>query len=152
VKNGRRGSLNARLLIRGKQGHVAYPHLARNPIHLAAPALAELAAEVWDQGNEFFPPTSFQISNIHSGTAASNVGVGELQALLNSRFSTPLTGGGLTERVRGRHEGHGLDYQREWNRSGRPFVTEPGDLLNGVRAAIREGTGRETQPSTLGGP
>lgn len=151
VKNGRRGSLNARLLIRGKQGHVAYPHLARNPIHLAAPALAELAAEVWDQGNQFFPPTSFQISNIHSGTGATNVVPGELDALINFRFSTESTVDGLQERVRGLLERHGLDYQLEWNLSGLPFLTEPGDLLDGVRAAIREVTGRETQPSTSGG-
>src|SRR5690606_22953831 len=151
VKNGRRGSLNARLLIRGLQGHVAYPHLARNPIHLAAPALAELAAEVWDQGNAFFPPTSFQISNIHSGTGATNVVPGELEALINFRFSTESTVEGLKERVRSRLDRHGLDYELEWNLSGLPFLTEPGDLLDGVRAPIREVTGRETRPSTSGG-
>ncbi|GGI90071.1 succinyl-diaminopimelate desuccinylase [Halopseudomonas pertucinogena] len=151
VKNGRRGSLNARLLIRGLQGHVAYPHLARNPIHLAAPALAELAAEVWDQGNAFFPPTSFQISNIHSGTGATNVVPGELEALINFRFSTESTVEGLQERVRSLLDRHGLDYELEWNLSGLPFLTEPGDLLDGVRAAIREVTGRETRPSTSGG-
>ena len=151
VKNGRRGSLNARLLIKGLQGHVAYPHLARNPIHLAAPALAELAAEVWDQGNAFFPPTSFQISNIHSGTGATNVVPGVLEALINFRFSTESTVEGLQERVRTLLDRHGLDYQLDWNLSGLPFITEPGDLLDGVRAAIREVTGRETQPSTSGG-
>ena len=151
VKNGRRGSLNARLLIRGLQGHVAYPHLARNPIHLAAPALAELAAEVWDQGNAFFPPTSFQISNIHSGTGATNVVPGELEALINFRFSTESTVEGLQERVRSLLDRHGLDYELEWSLSGLPFLTEPGDLLDGVRAAIREVTGRETRPSTSGG-
>lgn len=151
VKNGRRGSLNARLLIKGLQGHVAYPHLARNPIHLAAPALTELAAETWDQGNASFPPTSFQISNIHSGTGANNVVPGELEALINFRFSTESTVEGLQERVRTLLDRHGLDYELEWNLSGLPFLTEPGDLLDGVRAAIRQVTGRETRPSTSGG-
>lgn len=151
VKNGRRGSLNARLLVKGRQGHVAYPHLARNPIHLAAPALAELADEVWDQGNDFFPPTSFQISNIHSGTGATNVVPGELEALINFRFSTESTVEGLQERVRGILDRHGLDYQLEWTLSGLPFLTEPGELLDGVAAAIRQVTDRETQPSTSGG-
>lgn len=151
VKNGRRGSLNARLLVKGRQGHVAYPHLARNPIHLAAPALAELADEVWDQGNAFFPPTSFQISNIHSGTGATNVVPGELEALINFRFSTESTVEGLQERVRGILDRHGLDYELQWTLSGLPFLTEPGELLDGVAAAIRQVTGRETQPSTSGG-
>ena len=151
VKNGRRGSLNARLLVKGRQGHVAYPHLARNPIHLAAPALAELADEVWDQGNDFFPPTSFQISNVHSGTGATNVVPGELEALINFRFSTESTVEGLQERVRDILDRHGLDYQLQWTLSGLPFLTEPGELLDGVAAAIRQVTGRETQPSTSGG-
>ena len=151
VKNGRRGSLNARLLIKGLQGHIAYPHLVRNPIHLAAPALAELVAEVWDQGNAFFPPTSFQISNIHSGTGATNVVPGELEALINFRFSTESTVEGLQERVRILLDRHGLDYQLEWSLSGMPFLTEPGDLLDGVRAAVRLVTGREAVPSTSGG-
>lgn len=151
VKNGRRGSLNGRLVIKGLQGHVAYPHLARNPIHLAVPALAELAAEVWDQGNAFFPPTSFQISNIHSGTGVTNVVPGELEALLNFRFSTESTVEGLQERVNTLLDRHGLDYQLEWSLSGLPFLTEPGDLLDGVRAAVRQVTGRETLPSTSGG-
>ena len=151
VKNGRRGSLNARLLIRGLQGHIAYPHLVRNPIHLAAPALAELVAEVWDQGNAFFPPTSFQISNIHAGTGATNVVPGALEALINFRFSTESTVEGLQERVRTLLDRHGLDYQLEWSLSGLPFLTEPGDLLDGVRAAIRQVTGRDTLPSTSGG-
>lgn len=151
VKNGRRGSLNARLLIRGLQGHVAYPHLTRNPIHLAAPALAELAAEVWDQGNAFFPPTSFQISNIHSGTGATNVVPGELEALINFRFSTESTVESLQERVSIILDRHDLDHDLEWSLSGLPFLTEPGTLLTGVRAAIREVTGREAQISTSGG-
>ena len=151
VKNGRRGSLNARLTIKGKQGHVAYPHLARNPIHLAAPALAALAAEVWDHGNDYFPPTSFQISNINSGTGATNVVPGELVALINFRFSTESTVDGLKARVIDLLDQHGLDYELDWTLSGLPFLTEPGDLLDGVAAAIREVTGRETQPSTSGG-
>lgn len=151
VKNGRRGSLNARLLVKGRQGHVGYPHLARNPIHLAAPALAELADEVWDQGNAFFPPTSFQISNIHSGTGATNVVPGELEALINFRFSTESTVEGLQERVCDILDRHGLDYELQWTLSGLPFLTEPGELLDGVAAAIRQVTGRETQPSTSGG-
>lgn len=151
VKNGRRGSLNARLTIKGKQGHVAYPHLARNPIHLAAPALAALAAENWDAGNAFFPPTSFQISNINAGTGATNVVPGELVALINFRFSTESTAEGLQQRVRDLLDQHGLDYELDWTLSGQPFLTEPGALLDGVSAAIRQVTGRETQPSTTGG-
>ncbi|MEH6490802.1 succinyl-diaminopimelate desuccinylase [Halopseudomonas sp.] len=151
VKNGRRGSLNARLVVKGKQGHVAYPHLARNPIHLAAPALAALAAESWDEGNAFFPPTSFQISNIHSGTGATNVVPGELEALINFRFSTESTVEGLQARVRDLLDQHGLEYELHWTVSGLPFLTEPGALLDGVAEAIREVTGRETQPSTSGG-
>lgn len=151
VKNGRRGSLNARLTIKGKQGHVAYPHLARNPIHLAAPALAALAAENWDAGNAFFPPTSFQISNINSGTGATNVVPGELVALINFRFSTESTAEGLQLRVRNLLDQHGLDYELDWTLSGLPFLTEPGALLDGVSAAIRQITGRATQPSTSGG-
>lgn len=151
VKNGRRGSLNARLLIKGKQGHVAYPHLARNPIHLAAPALASMAAENWDDGNAFFPPTSFQISNIHSGTGATNVVPGELEALINFRFSTESTVESLQARTRAILDRHELEYELDWTVSGLPFLTEPGALLDGVAAAIREVTGRETQPSTSGG-
>ncbi|WP_304639353.1 succinyl-diaminopimelate desuccinylase [Pseudomonas sp.] len=151
VKNGRRGSLNARLVIKGKQGHVAYPHLARNPIHLAAPALAELAAENWDNGNAFFPPTSFQISNIHSGTGATNVVPGELEALINFRFSTESTVESLQARTRAILDHHGLEYELSWTVSGLPFLTEPGALLDGVAAAILEVTGRQTQPSTSGG-
>lgn len=151
VKNGRRGSLNAELTIKGKQGHVAYPLLARNPIHLAAPALAALAAETWDMGNEFFPPTSFQISNINSGTGATNVIPGDLVALINFRFSTESTVESLKARVTALLDQQGLDYQLNWTLSGLPFLTEPGALLDGVRAAIRQVTGRETQPSTSGG-
>lgn len=151
VKNGRRGSLGAKLTVRGKQGHVAYPHLARNPIHLAAPALAELAAEHWDEGNAFFPPTSFQISNLNSGTGATNVVPGELTALFNFRFSTESTVEGLQARVSAILDKHELDWSVDWALSGLPFLTEPGELLDAVSASIKGVTGRDTQPSTSGG-
>jgi succinyl-diaminopimelate desuccinylase len=151
VKNGRRGSLGATLSVRGKQGHVAYPHLAKNPIHLAAPALAELAAEHWDNGNDFFPPTSFQISNINGGTGATNVIPGELKVIFNFRFSTESTVEGLQQRVAAILDKHGLDWHIDWALSGLPFLTQPGELLDGVAAAIRAVTGRETTPSTSGG-
>lgn len=151
VKNGRRGSLGAKLKVRGKQGHVAYPHLARNPIHLAAPALAELAAEHWDEGNAFFPPTSFQISNLNSGTGATNVVPGDLTALFNFRFSTESTVEGLQARVSAILDKHELDWSIDWALSGLPFLTEPGELLDAVSASIKGVTGRDTQPSTSGG-
>lgn len=151
VKNGRRGSLGAKLTVRGVQGHVAYPHLAKNPIHLAAPALAELAAEHWDDGNAFFPPTSFQVSNLNAGTGATNVIPGELQAIFNFRFSTESTVEGLQQRVNAILDKHGLDYHIEWALSGLPFLTEPGALLDAVAASIKAVTGRDTQPSTSGG-
>ena len=151
VKNGRRGSLGATLTVRGKQGHVAYPHLAKNPIHLAAPALAELAAEHWDNGNDYFPPTSFQISNINGGTGATNVIPGELKVVFNFRFSTESTVEGLQQRVAAILDKHGLDWHIDWALSGLPFLTQPGELLDGVAAAIRAVTGRETTPSTSGG-
>lgn len=151
VKNGRRGSLGATLTVRGKQGHVAYPHLARNPIHLAAPALAELAAEHWDEGNAFFPPTSFQISNLNAGTGATNVVPGELTALFNFRFSTESTVEGLQQRVAAILDKHQLQWHIDWALSGLPFLTEPGDLLDAVSSSIKAVTGRETRPSTSGG-
>ena len=151
VKNGRRGSLGCTLTVRGKQGHVAYPHLARNPIHLAAPALAELAAEHWDDGNAYFPPTSFQISNLNSGTGATNVIPGELKAVFNFRFSTESTVEGLQQRVRAILDKHGLDYSLDWALSGLPFLTQPGELLDAVAASIQAVTGRATTPSTSGG-
>lgn len=151
VKNGRRGSLGATLTVRGKQGHVAYPHLAKNPIHLAAPALAELAAEHWDNGNDYFPPTSFQISNINGGTGATNVIPGELKVIFNFRFSTESTVESLQQRVAALLDKHGLDWHIDWALSGLPFLTQPGELLDGVAAAIRAVTGRETTPSTSGG-
>ncbi len=151
VKNGRRGSLGATLTVRGKQGHVAYPHLAKNPIHLAAPALAELAAEHWDHGNDFFPPTSFQVSNLNSGTGATNVIPGDLTAVFNFRFSTESTVEGLQQRVAAILDKHGLDWHIDWALSGLPFLTEPGALLDAVSASIKAVTGRDTQPSTSGG-
>jgi len=151
VKNGRRGSLGAKLTVRGKQGHVAYPHLARNPIHLAAPALAELAAEHWDEGNAFFPPTSFQISNLNSGTGATNVVPGGLTALFNFRFSTESTVEGLQQRVAAILDKHQLDWSVDWALSGLPFLTEPGELLDAVSASIKAVTDRDTHPSTSGG-
>ncbi|WP_122455478.1 succinyl-diaminopimelate desuccinylase [Pseudomonas viridiflava] len=151
VKNGRRGSLGATLTVRGKQGHVAYPHLARNPIHLAAPAFVELASEHWDSGNAFFPPTSFQVSNLNAGTGATNVIPGELVAVFNFRFSTESTVEGLKQRVAQILDKHGLDWHIDWALSGLPFLTEPGALLDAVAASIKAVTGRDTQPSTSGG-
>ncbi|CAM3261361.1 succinyl-diaminopimelate desuccinylase [Pseudomonas floridensis] len=151
VKNGRRGSLGAKLTVRGVQGHVAYPHLARNPIHLVAPALVELAAEHWDSGNAFFPPTSFQISNLNAGTGATNVIPGDLVAMFNFRFSTESTVESLQRRVAEILDKHALDWHIDWALSGLPFLTEPGGLLDAVAASIKSVTGRDTQPSTTGG-
>lgn len=151
VKNGRRGSLGCTLRVKGKQGHVAYPHLAKNPIHLAAPALTALAAEHWDNGNAYFPPTSFQISNLNSGTGATNVIPGELIAVFNFRFSTESTVEGLKQRVTDILDKQGLDYSLDWALSGLPFLTQPGELLDAVANAIEQTTGRQTTPSTSGG-
>lgn len=151
IKNGRRGSLGARLLIKGKQGHVAYPHLADNPVHKAAAALAELAAEVWDEGNEFFPATSFQISNIHAGTGATNVVPGELEVLFNFRFSTELTAEQLQQRTQQLLDRHGLNYDIEWTLSGLPFLTAAGALVEAADHAIYKVTGQKTLLSTSGG-
>jgi len=151
VKNGRRGSLGGTLTVRGQQGHVAYPHLAKNPIHLAAPALAELAAEHWDDGNAFFPPTSFQVSNLNAGTGATNVIPGTLTAVFNFRFSTESTVEDLQRRTAAILDKHGLDWHVDWALSGLPFLTEPGELLDAVSASIRAVTGRDTTPSTSGG-
>lgn len=151
VKNGRRGSLSGNLTVLGKQGHVAYPHLAENPIHLAAPALAELAAEVWDQGNEFFPPTTFQVSNIHAGTGANNVIPGECDIMFNLRFSTEVTDAQLKQRVEAILDKHGLHYQLEWVLSGQPFLTPKGELVEATCRAIRDVCGYDTELSTAGG-
>ncbi len=151
VKNGRRGSLGARLMVHGKQGHVAYPHLAENPIHAAAPALAELVATEWDQGNDHFPPTTFQISNIHAGTGATNVIPGKLEVVFNLRFSTEQTDAGLRQRIEEILDRHGLRYQIEWTLSGQPFLTPPGTLVSAVERAIQNHTGHPTELSTSGG-
>ena len=151
IKNGRRGSLSGTLTVYGKQGHVAYPHLAQNPIHRVAPMLAELAAEEWDAGNEFFPPTTFQVSNINGGTGANNVIPGEVTLLFNFRFSTESTEDGLKQRVHEILDRHGLKYDLEWTLSGHPFLTPEGELVDAACKAIREETGTETQLSTAGG-
>ena len=151
IKNGRRGSLNGRLTILGKQGHIAYPHLVRNPIHLAAPLLTELTAIEWDWGNEFFPPTSFQISNIHAGTGAENVVPGQLEITFNFRYSTAVTDSELKLRVETLLKNHGLEYQLTWSLSGLPFLTPPGTLVQAVRQAIQTELGLETTLSTTGG-
>ncbi|ANG64253.1 succinyl-diaminopimelate desuccinylase [Marinobacterium aestuarii] len=151
IKNGRRGSLSGSLKVQGVQGHVAYPHLVKNPIHLAAPALAELAAEVWDQGNEFFPPTSFQISNINAGTGATNVVPGHMDVAFNFRFSTEVTSDELKARVRDILDKHQLEWDIDWILSGNPFLTAAGDLVEACQQAIQAITGLETELSTSGG-
>ncbi len=151
IKNGRRGSLSGVLRVRGQQGHVAYPHLADNPVHRALPALAELAAIQWDEGNEHFPPTSFQISNIHAGTGAENVIPGELEVMFNLRFSTEQTDEGIRNRVHAVLDAHGLDYELSWRLSGHPFLTAEGELVEAASAAIREVMGLDTELSTAGG-
>ena len=151
VKNGRRGSITGDLLVRGVQGHVAYPHLADNPIHKAAPALSELAATVWDEGNAFFPPTSFQIANIQGGTGASNVIPGELHVQFNFRFSTELTDLAIRERVEALLDRHGLDYELKWTLSGQPFLTDTGALLEATVAAVAEVNGQRPALLTTGG-
>lgn len=151
IKNGRRGSLSGKLTVKGIQGHIAYPHLAKNPIHLVAPAIAELAATQWDQGNEYFPPTTWQISNMHGGTGATNVIPGTVEIQFNFRFSTASTVDGLKSRVHGILDHHGLDYELLWELSGKPFLTPRGDLVEAIGSAIREVTGIETELSTSGG-
>lgn len=151
IKNGRRGSLSGKLRIKGVQGHIAYPHLARNPIHQAAPALAELAAIVWDQGNDHFPPTSWQMSNIHAGTGANNVIPGELIIDFNFRFSTESTPEDLQARLEDVLRQHGLDFHIDWTLGGRPFLTRRGPLVDAMAAAIKDVTGLDTALSTTGG-
>ncbi|MBL8447465.1 MAG: succinyl-diaminopimelate desuccinylase [Zoogloeaceae bacterium] len=151
IKNGRRGSLSGRLTVRGQQGHIAYPHLARNPIHLAAPALAELAATQWDEGNEYFPSTTWQMSNIHAGTGATNVIPGSLEVLFNFRYSTASTAEGLRARVIETLDRHGLDYDLAWTHSGKPFLTPRGTLVDAMAQSIAEVTGINTELSTTGG-
>ena len=151
IKNGRRGSLSGKLRVQGIQGHIAYPHLARNPIHQAAPALAELAAIVWDQGNDHFPPTSWQMSNIHAGTGANNVIPGELVIDFNFRFSTESTPESLRTRLEDVLRQHGLSFHIDWTLGGRPFLTRRGPLVDAMAAAIQNVTGLETELSTTGG-
>lgn len=151
IKNGRRGSLNGRLTVRGVQGHVAYPHLAMNPTHRFAPALAELSETTWDEGNDHFPPTTFQVSNIHAGTGATNVIPGELEVVFNFRFSTEWTAEGLQQRVEDLLHKHALDYELQWELSGNPFLTPSGELVDAAREAIVAVTGMEPELSTSGG-
>jgi len=151
IKNGRRGTMGGKLTVKGVQGHIAYPQLAKNPIHLALPALAELATIEWDQGNAFFQPTSWQISNIHSGTGATNVIPGTAVVDFNFRFSTASTATGLQERVHEVLDRHSLDYELKWTVGGQPFLTEPGTLVDAVREAILEETGLTAELSTTGG-
>ena len=151
IKNGRRGSLGCTMRIIGQQGHVAYPHLANNPIHIAAPALAELAEHEWDRGNDFFPATSFQISNINAGTGATNVIPGELEVVFNFRFSTELTDQQLKQRTTQILDKHQLNYELNWHLSGQPFLTAEGELVNSAVKAVKEVTGLDTELSTAGG-
>jgi succinyl-diaminopimelate desuccinylase len=151
IKVGRRGSLSGRLTVHGVQGHIAYPHLADNPVHRFAPALAELVATHWDEGNEFFQPTSFQVSNIAAGTGAPNVIPGELKVRTNLRFSTEQTVEKLQRRVLEILDRHGVSYTMDWHISGLPFLTRPGTLTAAVEQAVRETTGRVPQYSTTGG-
>jgi succinyl-diaminopimelate desuccinylase len=150
IKNGRRGSLSGALTVKGVQGHIAYPHLVKNPIHLAAPAIAELAATVWDNGNEYFPPTSWQISNIHGGTGATNVVPGTVEILFNFRFATASTVESLKTRVCDILDRHELEYSIEWEES-KPYLTPRGNLVDVVSEAILETTGTTTELSTTGG-
>lgn len=151
IKNGRRGSLGAVLTVKGIQGHVAYPHLARNPVHTFAPAQQELCTYQWDEGNEYFPPTSFQISNINAGTGANNVIPGELRVEFNLRFSTEQTEAGIREKIEAILNKHGLDYEINWNLSGNPFLTPEGDLVAACLSAIKDCCGRDSELSTSGG-
>jgi succinyl-diaminopimelate desuccinylase len=151
LKNGRRGSLSGKLTVRGIQGHVAYPHLAKNPVHLLAPALAELAKTEWDRGNESFPPTTWQISNIHAGTGAGNVIPGSVEVDFNFRFSTESTDASLKKRVLGVLDKHGLDYKVDWVLGAKPFLSKDGRLAKTVQAASKKHTGRSAELSTTGG-
>lgn len=151
IKNGRRGSMSGKLIIKGVQGHIAYPQLAKNPIHLAAPALAELAAEKWDDGNEYYLPTSWQMSNIHAGTGATNVIPGEVEVDFNFRFSTASTVEGLQQRVHEILNKHDFQYDLRWTIGGRPFLTPRGELSDALSAAIKSETGLDPDLSTTGG-
>lgn len=151
IKNGRRGSFSGKLTVRGVQGHIAYPHLVKNPILLLAPALAELAVEKWDDGNEYFPPTSFQVSNVHAGTGATNVVPGSLELDFNFRYSSESTAESLRARVEEILRRHALDYSIEWNLSGKPFLTQRGELVAAVQTSISKIAGVDAELSTTGG-
>jgi succinyl-diaminopimelate desuccinylase len=151
IKNGRRGSLSGKLTVKGVQGHIAYPQLAKNPIHLALPALAELAQTEWDRGNEFFPPTSFQISNIHSGTGAGNVIPGTAVVDFNFRYSSESSAESLQARTEEVLRRHGVDFSLAWTVGGLPFLTRPGELVGAIQQAIRNETGITAELSTTGG-
>jgi succinyl-diaminopimelate desuccinylase len=151
IKNGRRGSLSGRLTVRGTQAHIAYPHLGRNPIHMLAPALAELVATRWDEGDEFFPPTAWQVSNVHAGVGATNLIPGSLELDFNFRFGPSSPEASLRERFEAVLRRHGLDYQLQWTLSGNPFITPPGELVDAVKCAVRANTGRTPELSTTGG-
>ena len=151
LRVGRRGSLSATLTVRGIQGHVAYPDQVRNPVHQLAPALAELAATEWDRGNASFPPTSFQVSNIHAGTGVENIVPGSVEVMCNFRFSTESSDAGLRARFEDVLRKHGLDYSVSWKLGGRPFLSGKGRLIEVVRAAVRAHTGRTPELSTAGG-
>ena len=151
IKNGRRGSINATLIIKGKQGHVAYPHLADNPMHKAFEVLQQLSALDWDEGNDFFDPTQLQFSNIQSGTGATNVIPGELTAIFNLRFSTEISADGIKEKCQTVLDESGVDYEIDWQLSGNPFLTEPGELVDAATKSISDVTGVDTVLSTGGG-
>ena len=151
IKNGRRGTMSGKLIVKGVQGHIAYPHLADNPIHRLAPALAELVTIRWDEGNAFFPPTSWQVSNIHAGTGASNVIPGDCVVDFNFRFCTESTPESLQQRLTAVLEKHGLQYELKWTVGGLPFLTTPGSLVGAVQKAIADETGLTTELSTTGG-
>ncbi|GGX28162.1 succinyl-diaminopimelate desuccinylase [Undibacterium squillarum] len=151
IKNGRRGTMSGRLTVKGVQGHIAYPHLALNPVHVLAPALSELTQEVWDEGNEYYLPTSWQVSNIHAGTGASNVIPGECVVDFNFRFSTASTAEGLQQRVHAILDKHGLNYDLKWTVGGHPFLTPKGTLSDALAKAIQDETGVTTELSTTGG-
>ena len=151
IKNGRRGSLNGTLTVKGIQGHIAYPHLVKNPIHLVSPAIAELAKTVWDNGNEYFPPTSWQISNMTSGTGATNVVPGTAEILFNFRFSTASTQQGLQDKVHAILDKHGVEYDLLWELSGKPYLTPKGSLVAAISDAIQKSYGIAPELSTSGG-
>lgn len=151
IKNGRRGSLSGKLTVKGVQGHIAYPHLVKNPIHMVAPAIKDMVETTWDEGNEYFPPTSWQISNMNGGTGATNVVPGEVEILFNFRFSTASTAENLKERVHAILDKHALTYDLEWEYSGKPYLTPEGDLVTAISASIQQAYGVTPELSTSGG-